>query len=49
MLSTHLQALFVDADHHPCVLTLHTEANVQSALVLLRLSILPGSVIEGGR
>lgn len=45
MLSTHSQAFLVDADHHPRVLTLHIEANAQ---VLLRLSVFPGTVIEGG-
>ena len=48
MLSTHLQAFFVDADHHPCVLTLHTEANSQNALMLLGLSVLPGTLVERG-
>lgn len=47
-LSTHVQALLVDADHHPGVLTLHTEADAQSALVLLGLSALPGPVVQGG-
>lgn len=37
ILSTHLQTLFVNADHHLCVLALHTEANTQDALLLLRL------------
>lgn len=46
--STHLQAFFVNADHHPRVLTLHIEANIQSALVLLGLSVFPGPVVEGG-
>lgn len=48
MLSTHLQAFFVDADHHPCVLTLHTEAYSQNALLLLRLSIFPWPSVMGG-
>lgn len=47
LLSTHLQALSVDADHHPCVLTLHTEPNVQGALVLLGLAVIPHPVVEG--
>lgn len=50
MRSTHLQALFVDADHHLCFFALHTEADAQNALVLLWLSVLPGTVIkEGGQ
>lgn len=48
LLSTHVQALLVDADHHPGVLTLHTEADAQSALVLLGLCALPGPVVQGG-
>lgn len=48
LLSTHVQALLVDADHHPGVLTLHTEADAQSALVLLGLCALPGPVVRGG-
>lgn len=49
MSSTHVQAFFVDADHHPRVLTLHTEANVQNALRLLGLAVvLPGPLVEGG-
>lgn len=47
-LSTHVQALLVDADHHPGVFTLHTEADAQSALVLLGLCALPGPVVQGG-
>lgn len=46
--ATHLQAFFINADYHPLVLTLHTEANTQNALMLLGLSVLPGPVVEGG-
>lgn len=50
MLSTYLQALFVDADYHLSFFTLHTEADAQNALVLLWLSVFPGPVIkEGGQ
>lgn len=48
MLSTHLQAFFVDGDHHPGVLTLHTEANTLNALMLLGLSVAPRPVVECG-
>lgn len=48
MLSTHLQAVFVNADHHPRVLTLHTEAHIQSTLQLLGLPVFPGPVFKGG-
>lgn len=46
--STHLQAFFVDADHHPRVLTPHAEADAQNALLLLGLAVLPGPLVEGG-
>lgn len=46
--STHLQGLFIDADHHLCFSALHAEADTQDALVLLRLCILPGTVVEEG-
>lgn len=44
MLSTHLQALLVNADHHLCVLALNTEAYTQSVLVMPGLAL----VIKGG-
>lgn len=44
MLSTHLQAFLVNADHHLCVLTLNTQAYVQSVLVMSGLAL----VIKGG-
>lgn len=47
LLSTHVQALLVDADHHPGVLTLHAVADAQRALVLLGLCALPGQFLHG--
>lgn len=47
-LSTHLQTLFVDADHHPRLLTLHSEAYIQEPLLLLRLPAFPGPIVQEG-
>lgn len=46
MPSTHFQAFFSDADHHPGLLTLHAVADTQDALMLLGLFVLPGPVVE---
>lgn len=48
LLSTHLQAFFFDADHHPRGLTLHAEAHVQKFMMVLGLSVLPRPLIDGG-
>lgn len=41
-----LQALFVDADHHPLVFALHAEANVQNSPMLLGLLEVPGPGVQ---
>lgn len=43
-----MQAFLVDADHHPGVLTLHTEADALKAPMLLGSVVFPGPVVEGG-
>lgn len=48
MIHNHLQALLVDADHHPGLLALHAEAHVQGALVLLGLPAPPQPTVPVG-
>lgn len=43
--STHLQAFLLDADHHPGVLALHVEGNIQNAQMFF---VFPGMIVEGG-
>lgn len=46
--TAHLQAFFIDADHHPRVLTLHAEADTQDALMLVGFPARPGRVVGKG-
>lgn len=48
MIILYLQALLFYADHHPGVLTLHAQAQVQGALMLLRLLAAPWSIVHVG-
>lgn len=48
MIHNHLQALLVDADHHPGLLALHAVAHVQGALVLLGLPAPPRPIVQVG-
>lgn len=49
MQRTHLQALFVYADHHLLVQTLHAEPNVQNGPLIIQVFILPGPVRANGQ
>lgn len=48
MIIFYLQALFFDADHHPGLLALHAQAQVQGALMLLRLLAAPWPIVHVG-
>lgn len=49
MQDTHLQALFVYADHHLLVQTLHAELHIQNGPLIVQIFILPRPVRANGQ